>query len=228
VQQAAARSRSKCVKLTTCCSDEAVRHCGRFVNLFDSELCVRQEIQLVPGSRFLLLDLESARGRQPQVLASACKVVPVKESADELSVAVEGVANTVASFFCTRLGRLALSACPAEPWSDISIPRAKICSGSGSPMRPGRRNYASFSHDKRHVTCYFIVVLSCAGRLSSAVGPADGSVQHPKRSRKLPGRRFRSGPELTEPGERLIVSIRKRIWNRRTRRGANKDKVGWF
>jgi hypothetical protein len=67
---------------------------GRFVNLFDSELCVRQEIQLVPGSRFLLLDLESAPGRKPRVLASACKVIPSKQAGDELSVAVEGVANT--------------------------------------------------------------------------------------------------------------------------------------
>jgi hypothetical protein len=69
---------------------------GRFVNLFDPELRVRQEVRLDPGSRFLLLDLKSARGRKPRVLAAACKALPLKETQDELSLAVEGVADTQA------------------------------------------------------------------------------------------------------------------------------------
>ncbi len=50
---------------------------GRFVNLFDPELRVQKAVALTPGSRFFLLDLDAARGRQPQVLASACKTLPL-------------------------------------------------------------------------------------------------------------------------------------------------------
>jgi hypothetical protein len=42
------------------------------------------------------MDLDAVRGRQPQVLASACKALPSKHSTRSLSLTVEGVVNTPA------------------------------------------------------------------------------------------------------------------------------------
>jgi len=69
---------------------------GRWVNLFDPELRVQQAVTLTPGSRFFLVDLEAVRGRQPQVVASACKALPTKAGAHRFALTVEGVANTPA------------------------------------------------------------------------------------------------------------------------------------
>ena len=69
---------------------------GRFVNLFDPELRVQSTITLAPGSRMFLVDLDTVRGREPRVLASACKAVPSKQSAHSLALTVEGVAETPA------------------------------------------------------------------------------------------------------------------------------------
>jgi hypothetical protein len=69
---------------------------GRFVNLFDPELRVREEISLAPGARLFLLDLESARGDSPRVLASACKALPAKGDGKSVSWVVEGVGKTPA------------------------------------------------------------------------------------------------------------------------------------
>src|SRR5205809_2663858 len=43
---------------------------GKFVNLFDPSLRVRESVTLSPGSRFFLLDLSAIRGREARVLAS--------------------------------------------------------------------------------------------------------------------------------------------------------------
>ncbi len=69
---------------------------GRWINLFDPELRVRQSVALTPGSRLFLLDLDAVRGRRPQVVASACKALPARSAARSLSLMVEGVANTPA------------------------------------------------------------------------------------------------------------------------------------
>jgi hypothetical protein len=69
---------------------------GRFVNLFDPELRVQESVTVAPGSRCFLLDLEAVRGRQPRVLASACKALPAKRSAETLHLTVEGVVDTPA------------------------------------------------------------------------------------------------------------------------------------
>jgi len=69
---------------------------GRFVNLFDPELRVQQAVTLAAGARFYLVDLDAVQGRQPQVLASACKALPTSSSAHSLSLAVEGVVDTPA------------------------------------------------------------------------------------------------------------------------------------
>ena len=69
---------------------------GRFVNLFDPDLRVQQAVTLAPGTRCFLVDLDAVRGRQPQVLASACKALPAKASAHALCLTVEGVVGTPA------------------------------------------------------------------------------------------------------------------------------------
>jgi hypothetical protein len=69
---------------------------GRFVNLFDPELRVREEVRLAPGSRSFLLDLASARADSPRVLASACKTLSAKVEGKTASWFVEGVGNTPA------------------------------------------------------------------------------------------------------------------------------------
>ena len=67
---------------------------GRFVDLFDPELRVRDSVALAPTSRYFLLDLEAAQPGAPRVLASACKTLPVEEGSDNLSLVVEGVEDT--------------------------------------------------------------------------------------------------------------------------------------
>jgi hypothetical protein len=69
---------------------------GRFVNLFDPQLRSTDAVKLTSGSRSFLLDLETVRGNQPRVLASACKTLPKKQSATQLVLTVEGVGNTAA------------------------------------------------------------------------------------------------------------------------------------
>ena len=64
---------------------------GRFVNLFDSELQVRTNVTIDPGSRQFLLDLDAARTGKPHVLASACKALPNEETRTRVSYTVEGV-----------------------------------------------------------------------------------------------------------------------------------------
>lgn len=69
---------------------------GRFVNLFDPELCVREQVKLDAGVRLFLLDLDLVKGKEPRVLASACKALSVKVTPGALTLAVEGVGNTPA------------------------------------------------------------------------------------------------------------------------------------
>jgi hypothetical protein len=69
---------------------------GRLINLFDAELKLRSSVSLEPGSRVFLLDLDSVSGRQPKLLASACKALPLKQEKATLSFTVEGVAGTPA------------------------------------------------------------------------------------------------------------------------------------
>lgn len=65
---------------------------GRFINLFDPTLQVQRKISLTPGSRYFLLDLDAPATRPSPLLASACKVLPVRAH----TYAVEGVAQTAA------------------------------------------------------------------------------------------------------------------------------------
>ncbi len=67
---------------------------GRYVNLFDPELKVRDSFALAPGVRALLLDLDAVKSTQPKVLASACKAVPVRLDDHGAAWTVEGIGDT--------------------------------------------------------------------------------------------------------------------------------------
>jgi len=63
---------------------------GRFVNLFDPELRVRNSVELAPASRAFLLDLNVIKRKEPRVLASSCKALP--DNSNPLTWTIEGVA----------------------------------------------------------------------------------------------------------------------------------------
>jgi len=67
---------------------------GRFVNLFDSELRVQNDISIVPGSRWFLLDLNAVRNGRPRLLASAGKALLKTQKDDQISFVVQGVGET--------------------------------------------------------------------------------------------------------------------------------------
>jgi hypothetical protein len=69
---------------------------GRFVNLFDSDLRVTNNVSLLPGSRFFLLDLDKVSSGQGRVLASGCKTMSTGNDERGLTLIAEGVANTPA------------------------------------------------------------------------------------------------------------------------------------
>jgi hypothetical protein len=69
---------------------------GRFINLFDSELLVRDRVELTPGSRFFLRDMETVGESPSPIIASACKALMTKTTTTSLSIAVEGIADTEA------------------------------------------------------------------------------------------------------------------------------------
>lgn len=69
---------------------------GRFVNLFDPELRVQTEIEVKPGTRYFLRDLDQSRGRQPEVIAAADKALRRQTDRQTLTFTVEGVGNTPA------------------------------------------------------------------------------------------------------------------------------------
>jgi hypothetical protein len=69
---------------------------GRFINLFDPALRLRGEIVLSPGSRWFLLDLDALTDTTPQVLAAACKCRMAEQTANRLTIHIEGVQGTQA------------------------------------------------------------------------------------------------------------------------------------
>ena len=69
---------------------------GHFVNLFDSELRVQNDVSIAPGSRWFLLDLDVARTGRSHLLAAACKALPKRQTRHQISFIVEGVGETPA------------------------------------------------------------------------------------------------------------------------------------
>jgi hypothetical protein len=77
-------------------SGQPKRLTGRFVNLFDPELRVRHSIEIAPASRLFLLDLGKLNLKELTVLASACKVLPLRSDRKESTWMVEAVEHTPA------------------------------------------------------------------------------------------------------------------------------------
>jgi hypothetical protein len=69
---------------------------GRFINLFDPDLKVQNQIRLEPGSRFFLVDLSRVPSGGPRILASACKTLKLDSGVANPAWAVEGVEGTQA------------------------------------------------------------------------------------------------------------------------------------
>jgi hypothetical protein len=69
---------------------------GRFINLFDAELRVQTDISITPGSRWFLLDLDTAQTGKTHLLASGCKALVKKQTSGQISFTVEGVGKTPA------------------------------------------------------------------------------------------------------------------------------------
>ena len=69
---------------------------GRFVNLFESDLQVHEQVRISVGSRYFLLDLGRIVGGKREVIASACKTLVQESTSKSLTLAVEGVEDTVA------------------------------------------------------------------------------------------------------------------------------------
>ncbi|HEX3628263.1 MAG TPA: hypothetical protein VH280_22875 [Verrucomicrobiae bacterium] len=69
---------------------------GHFVNLFDSTLALQDKITISPGSRYYLLDLDRTNCATSCALASACRVIVLKEDEKNFSAYVEGVSNSPA------------------------------------------------------------------------------------------------------------------------------------
>jgi hypothetical protein len=66
---------------------------GHFINLFDPELRVLDQVELAPGKRFFLRDLDDHAVAAP-LLAAGCRALPEKSAADALAFLVEGAAQT--------------------------------------------------------------------------------------------------------------------------------------
>jgi len=69
---------------------------GHFINLFDPELVMHEDVRIQPKDRLLLLDLDFVHQAKPQLLASAGKALIAGGEGDELSLAVQGIARTLA------------------------------------------------------------------------------------------------------------------------------------
>ena len=102
---------------------------SRFVDLFDANLAIVQNVKFGPGSRRLLLDIEKANPTgEPKVLAAAARVTDPKFAAGEFSFHAEGpnqteavvrVAFPRAPVTLTATGPPELAA-PAMTWDEAS------------------------------------------------------------------------------------------------------------
>jgi hypothetical protein len=67
---------------------------GRFVSLFDSNLRALRSVSFTPGSRWLLLDLDTAQRNKSPVLASASRAVVKRQNRNSVLLKIDGVDQT--------------------------------------------------------------------------------------------------------------------------------------
>jgi hypothetical protein len=70
---------------------------GRFVDLFNADLPVRNSVTLAPGTRDLLVDLAYNATPLPRVVAASCEVREVRSTPRELTFTATGIADTTAA-----------------------------------------------------------------------------------------------------------------------------------
>lgn len=71
---------------------------GEFVDLFDPNLRLLKDVSIAPGTRMLLLDLNSTRRRtRPTIVAAACRVRREQATKNQLSFMADGIADTNAA-----------------------------------------------------------------------------------------------------------------------------------
>lgn len=77
---------------------------GDFVNLFDAGLAESSSITIRPGTRTLLLDLQSLDRSKPQILAASGKITDEDVSASQISFNFSGIEDTqgIARIFAPR------------------------------------------------------------------------------------------------------------------------------
>ncbi len=63
---------------------------GEYIDLFDANLPVLKDVVVKPGARLLLLDLAKSGQAAPAILASACKTLDLKKTADGIEFYAEG------------------------------------------------------------------------------------------------------------------------------------------
>jgi hypothetical protein len=73
---------------------------GRFVDLFDANLPVVNEVPVAAGKRFLLFDLDAGADSKPRVVAAACRVRNEHISGRSLLFQAEGISETEAVVRC--------------------------------------------------------------------------------------------------------------------------------
>jgi hypothetical protein len=94
---------------------------GRFVDLFDPELKVQNQVELTPSSRFFLVDLDRFSKR---VIASAGQVVETLSSPQEWSGTIEGIQNTGAVILLRASSSPKLATVDGLPLTDTSYDSA--------------------------------------------------------------------------------------------------------
>ncbi|MGH9617672.1 MAG: hypothetical protein ACRD28_13110, partial [Acidobacteriaceae bacterium] len=70
---------------------------GQFIDLFNANLPILTRVAIIPGRRFLLLDLEKRPpGATASVIAAACRIRRERTSADTFSFLADGITGTEA------------------------------------------------------------------------------------------------------------------------------------
>jgi len=67
---------------------------GDLIDLFDPDLAERNQMEVKPGTRALLLDVDRVRSSTPRVLAASAKISNVRTSRRSFSFAAEGIDQT--------------------------------------------------------------------------------------------------------------------------------------
>jgi hypothetical protein len=117
---------------TTQQSEHLVSVNGDLIHLFDPELAESDHVQIKPGTRALLLDVDYFKSSTPRVLAASAKITNEHASADSLTFQAEGIDQTKA----------AIQILSAKPAREVTL--------NGKPLGPGQ-----YQHQGRTLLIHF-------------------------------------------------------------------------